>query len=827
MLALRSAPPAFGIAEGERIARDLYGLAVSVAALPGERDCNFRLRTAEVPTPTPASSPESSPESPSAAGTDVQTGTARGFVLKILEVAGDAPSIDCLVSVLDHLAEQNPSLPVPRLFPTQQGDALGRFTRDGIEYAACLLSYLPGRLLLRSAPPHAALLQNIGLTLARVDRALQGFFHPSLTRLLAWDVRRLPDLAEFSVYIEPIPLRAAVDLVCSSFRACLPRLRALRSQAIHGDCHAGNLLVDANGNSVCGILDFGDMIHAPVIFEPAVAMSELLTESVTPLESLDEVLRGYARQQALNADEVDLLFDIVIARHAVTVLVHAWRRRHDPPGARVLEEASVHAARSLQHLLQLDRQSVSRAWHEAAGTVSPATASVGATASLEATVSPAATVGMAGSATAEPSADLARRHRLMGAGAELFYEKPLHLVRGEGVWLYDPQGRAYLDVYNNVPHVGHTHPAVVSAIQKQTAILATHTRYLHGNILEYAERLTARLPKHLDACIFVNSGSEANDVAWRMARMASGHDGGLVMDTAYHGITEAVAALTLGAGRPQDARVAILAAPPAHLRVGDRMTPEDLNDTIRDADHAIALLAGRGLAPAAFFIDTAITSSGVFDPPAAWALAVSARVKAAGGLIVADEVQYGLGRPGSHFWGFERRGLKPDIVTMGKPVANGYPMGVVVANRALIEAFQAKFGFFSTFGGNAVAAAAGLAVLEVLDDEQLTANALHTGAYVRSLLESVAARHECLGQVRGAGLLLGVEVLATDEPAAKRRNKRIVNLLASQHRILIGYEGPNASILKLRPPMPFRREHADLLAAAIDAAATVVGRDGA
>lgn len=410
----------------------------------------------------------------------------------------------------------------------------------------------------------------------------------------------------------------------------------------------------------------------------------------------------------------------------------------------------------------------------------------------------------------------------MGAGAELFYEKPLHLVRGAGVWLYDAQGRAYLDGYNNVPHVGHTHPTVVAAIQRQTAILATHTRYLHGDILEYAEQLTARLPAHLDTCIFVNSGSEANDVAWRMAQMATGHRGGLVMDHAYHGITDAVAALTPGVGQPRDPRVVTVAPPPAHLRVSDGMDSAELAAAIQDTDGAIARLAEQGFAPAAFYIDTGITSSGIFDPPPAWAAAVTARVRAAGGLIVADEVQYGLGRSGSHFWGFERRGLEPDIVTMGKPVGNGYPMGVVIANRALIEAFQAAFGFFSTFGGNPVAAAAGLAVLKVLDQEQLMANAAATGGYLRAQLESVAARHECLGQVRGAGLLLGLDVLGPDGQAAKLRNKRMVNALATEFRILIGYEGPQASILKLRPPMPFGREHADLLVHAIDAAATAV-----
>jgi 4-aminobutyrate aminotransferase-like enzyme/Ser/Thr protein kinase RdoA (MazF antagonist) len=795
MLALRTSPQSFGVAEAERIARDVYGMAVSISALPGERDSNFRLRTAqahEIDTSAVATA--------GVGGTRVARmgADAREYVLKIIDVANDADSTDCLVRVLDHLAEQDPTLPVPRLNPTLRGEAAGRFKRDDVDYASCLVGFLPGRLLI-DVPSTATLLHNMGAMLARVDRALQGFFHPSLTRRLAWDVRRLGELAEFTDAIESPSLRKMVEGVATAFGGCLTRLRALRSQAIHGDCHPRNLLVDADGQSICGILDFGDMIHAPLIFEPAVAMSELLTEAAVPIESLAAVLQGYGQGHILQAAEIELLYDIVTARHATTLLVHAWRRHHDPRGARVLDDASANTALSLAALLQADRQALTRSWHHAAGTL-PATARV----------------------AASPPADVERRHRLMGRGAELFYETPLHLVRGAGVWLYDAQGRAYLDVYNNVPHVGHAHPTVVAAIQNQTAILATHTRYLHGNILEYAERLTARLPAHLNACIFVNSGSEANDVAWRMAKMATGHQGGLVMEHAYHGITDAVAALTPSVGHPHDPRVLTIAPPPADLRVGDAMGAAQLEAAVLDADRAIGGLAGRGFAPAAFYIDTAITSSGIFDPPAAWARAVTDRVRAAGALIVADEVQYGLGRSGSHFWGFERRGLQPDIVTLGKPVANGYPMGVVVANRALIEAFQAKFGFFSTFGGNAVAAAAALAVFQVLDEEALMANASATGAYLRGGLEALAAKHACLGEVRGAGLLLGVAVRGRDPSVAKRRAKRIINFLASESRILIGYEGPHANILKLRPPLTFRREHADLLVQGIDAAAAAV-----
>jgi 4-aminobutyrate aminotransferase-like enzyme/Ser/Thr protein kinase RdoA (MazF antagonist) len=762
LLALRTSPPVFTVAEGERIARDTYGLAGSVRPLPGERDCNFHLHTAD----------------------------QREYVLKIVDLEAGADAADCLIRVLRHLAEQDPTLPVPRVLATEVGEDVGRVQRAGGAYATCLVEYLPGQLLaqLHSAVP---LLFNLGDTLARVDRALQGFFHPALAQRLAWDVRRLPELIEHARYIESAALRASVESVSAALKERLPALRALRSQAIHGDCHGHNVLVDAAAGAISGILDFGDMIHGPLVLEPAVAMAELLGDDLAPLEALSQVLRGYTQRQPLGAADVEALYDLIAARHAITILLHAWRARHDIQGARILDRSAAHAARSLELLLQSGREPLTRTWHDAAGTTP---------------------VGGAAPQTHAQSVDLARRHRLMGAGAELFYEQPLHLVRGSGVWLYDLEGRAYLDVYNNVPHVGHTHPTVVAAIQQQTAILATHTRYLHARILEYAERLTATLPAHLNACIFVNSGSEANDVAWRIAQSSTGHQGGLVMQHAYHGITDAVAALTPGTGQPHDPRITTLEVPPQG----------ELAAATRDADHAIHTLAARGFAPAAFFIDTALTSSGIYDPPPSWGAAVAAQVRGAGGLVVADEVQYGLGRSGSHMWGFARRGIEPDIVTLGKPVGNGYPMGVVIADRLLIEAFQAKYGFFSTFGGTAVAAAAGLAVLEVLDREQLMSNASTTGDYLRRRLQAIASQHPCLGSVRGAGLLLGLEIIGTRTHTARQRTKQIVNILASRARVLIGSEGPQGNVLKLRPPMPFRPEHADLLIEALEAAATVI-----
>jgi 4-aminobutyrate aminotransferase-like enzyme/Ser/Thr protein kinase RdoA (MazF antagonist) len=788
LLALRSSPPVFTEAQAERIARDTYGLAVSARALPGERDRNFHLSTAD----------------------------RRHYVLKIVDVDSNPEALDCQLRVLQHLAEQDPALPVPRVLPTALGGDLGTIVGSEGSYATCLLEYLPGRLLadsMRAEPLpeelRAPFLEGVGDVLARLDHALQGFFHPALAQRLAWDVRRLPELIEHAGYIAWGALRRKVESAAAMLEERLPALRALRSQAIHGDCHAHNLLVHPDSRAIVGILDFGDMIHAPRVLEPAVAMSELLSLDLAPLEALSSVIQGYTQRQPLERGELDALYDLIGARSATTILVHAWRDKHDPDGAHALAESAVHAARSLDALAQAGREALTQGWRAAA---ERGAATARATAPVPAVPVPAAPV------------ELSRRHRLMGAGAELFYEQPLHLVRGSGVWLYDAQGRAHLDVYNNVAHVGHAHPDVVRAIQTQTALLATHTRYLHARILDYAERLTATLPAHLDTCIFVNSGSEANDVAWRIAQSTTGQKGGLVMEHAYHGITEATAALTPRRGEPRDAQIVTLSAPGPALEAyeapaDDPAVAAALAAAAEDAEHALHTLADRGFGPAAFFIDTAITSSGIFDPPTAWASAVSSRLRAAGALIVADEVQYGLGRSGSHLWGFTRRGLEPDIVTLGKPVANGYPMGVVVANRALIEAFQQKYGFFSTFGGNAVAASAALAVLDVLEREQLMSNAAATGAHLRRRLAGLNTSYPCLGAVRGRGLLLGLEVKASGGQTARQCAKHIINRLASKSRVLIGYEGPHASVLKLRPPLPFGPEHADRLVQAIEEAA--------
>lgn len=422
-----------------------------------------------------------------------------------------------------------------------------------------------------------------------------------------------------------------------------------------------------------------------------------------------------------------------------------------------------------------------------------------------------------GSAELSPleEAMIARRTRLLGPAYRLHFERPLHLVRGEGVWLYDADGERYLDAYNNVPSVGHCHPRVVAAIANQAATLNTHTRYLHGSILDYAERLLATMPSALGHMMFTCTGSEANDLAGRIAAAYTGGAGFLVTRYAYHGVTEAVTKLSpaLGAGAEPGPNVRYVPTPDTYR--GGPDIGAAFAQGVRDA---IADLAAHGIRPAALLVDTAFTSEGnQVDPRGFLGPAVDA-IRAAGGIFIADEVQPGFGRMGSHFWGFDRHGVVPDLVTMGKPMANGHPVGAVAGRPEVVAAFAKKVRYFNTFGGNPVSCAAGLAVLDVLRDEGLMENARDAGAYLRGGFEALAARHPAIGHIREAGLAFGVELVV--DRASKMPDTalaaRVVNRLRDR-RIILSISGEEQNILKIRPPLCFGREHADRLVEAIDA----------
>ncbi|MDJ0906487.1 MAG: aminotransferase class III-fold pyridoxal phosphate-dependent enzyme [Woeseiaceae bacterium] len=409
-----------------------------------------------------------------------------------------------------------------------------------------------------------------------------------------------------------------------------------------------------------------------------------------------------------------------------------------------------------------------------------------------------------------PKSLLERRLASMGSAYRLFYDEPVHLVRGEGAWLFDADGRRYLDMYNNVPHVGHCHPRVVAAICDQARQLNSHTRYLHDNVVRLAERLTAKMPAALDTAMFCCTGSEANELALRIARRVTGATGIVVVDYAYHGNTQATYEISTDTIPPEEVPPWVATVPAPDTYRGPHRGESAGERYAAHVAEAIDKLQRRGVKTAAFVIDTIVSSSGVVAPPPGYLARVADIVRRAGGLFVADEVQPGFGRTGKNFWGFEAGRFEPDIVTMGKPMGNGHPLSAVVTRREIVDAFAGHGRYFNTFGGNPVSCAAGLAVLDVIAEEGLQQNALEVGAYLADGLWRLADSHECIGDVRGTGLFLAVELVAdreTKTPATDLADK-VVNGLRSRG-VLTGSIGPADNILKLRSPLVLSKDDAD------------------
>lgn len=408
---------------------------------------------------------------------------------------------------------------------------------------------------------------------------------------------------------------------------------------------------------------------------------------------------------------------------------------------------------------------------------------------------------------------VARRKKNFGATSVLFYQRPLHVVGAKGASLFTADGRTYLDLYNNVPSVGHGHPKVVEAVSRQMAAFNTHTRYLFDNVHDYAERLLAHFPAPLTNVAFTCTGSESNDLALRLVRGATGGQGIVVTTTAYHGNTQAVTEVSPSSyktGAPPPYVQAVLPPDPRHYG------PDVATGFARAVSEAVAAMEKRGIAFAGLLVDSIFSSDGVHaDPPGFLAKAVDA-ARAKGGLFIADEVQPGFARTGTHMWGFARHGVVPDVVTMGKPMGNGFPMGGVITRPELLEGFAAEFGYFNTFGGNPVAAAAGLAVLDAIAEDGLQDNARKVGAHIVQRLDGARALCPALGEVRGAGLYLGVDIVAPEDGAPDPAGaSTLINRLREEEAVLIGAAGPLGHTLKVRPPLCLTLDEADRFADAV------------
>ena len=414
---------------------------------------------------------------------------------------------------------------------------------------------------------------------------------------------------------------------------------------------------------------------------------------------------------------------------------------------------------------------------------------------------------------------LAARRERLGPNLNLAYRDPVKIVRGAAQYLFDDEGRRYVDAYNNVPHVGHAHPRVVRAAAEQLGVLNTNTRYLHDTVNRFAERLCATLPSPLSVCYFVNSGSEANELALRLARAHTGRRDMIVLEAAYHGNSTTLIDLSPykhagpgGLGAPE--WVHTVPIPDVYRgahKAGDPLAGEKYAAPVQ---RVASVLAERGTGLAGYIAESLPSVGGQIVFPPGYLAAVYRHVRAAGGVCIADEVQTGYGRIGTHFWGFESQGVVPDIVVLGKPIGNGYPIGAVITTREIAASFDNGMEFFSTFGGSTAACAVGLAVLDVMEKEGLQAHALAVGQRMLAALRPLVERHAIVGDVRGSGLFLGVELVRdrdTLEPAGEEASF-VVNRMREEG-ILLGTDGPYHNVVKIRPPMPFSNDDADELVA--------------
>jgi len=708
------------------------------------------------------------------------------YVFKISPI-GVLPEIEGQIAVLTHLETTDVRDITPRIVRGIHGEELVEVeSSTGDRFLTRITEFFEGVELAQCSADTTNLWHQLGTALGRLDVALQTFDHPSTRRHSVWDLARVLELEPLLDAVAP-EHRPFVKTGLDRFRErVLPHLDQLRRSVIHNDANDYNVLVHESGPNdaeLAGIIDFGDMLHTITVAELAIACAYSMLDRSDPWLVASRLTEGYEIQNALTPVERGLLPDLIVGRLCNSLLMSAQARLASPDDE-YLTISERPAAALLKRLIMNPH--------------------------------PRSTDDI-----------LAIRHRHLGRNLSVSYREPLKIVRGEGACLFDHQGNRFLDLVNNVCHVGHCHPRVVEAGQRQMEMLNTNSRYLHDALTEYVVRLTAAMPDRLSVCFLVCTGTEANDLALRLARAHSRRREILVLDHAYHGHSPSLVEISAykcegpgGEGLAEHANK--LPCPDVYR--GKYRGPDAGTDYVAEVQSAIERLRSSGRTPGAFMAESLLGCGGQIILPNGFLGGAHAAMREAGGVCIADEVQVGFGRVGTHMWAFESMGGTPDIVTMGKPIGNGHPLAAVVTTPEIAASFDTGMEYFNTFGGNPVSCAIGLAVLDVIETEDLQSHALAMGERMKRGLDELTDRHELIGDVRGQGLFLGVELVSDREsrhPAGHEADETVEHMKTLG--FLLSTDGPDHNVIKIKPPLVLTAEDVDATIQAFDESLSLVG----
>ncbi len=671
--------------------------------------------------------------------------------------------------------------------PVAHRDIKGNIFTKIADNEAILLKYIEGEFI-GDLDQNDNLLFDFGECIGKLHRALEDQESKYIeSRINFWDLKNAHINYEKSAYIKDPSLKKHVDYYFNNFHTrVLPEIHKLRHSLIHGDLNDYNIL--SSGSKIKGFIDFGDFCFSPLINEVAIAAAYIMMGKNDPLDSIVELIKGFNKIVPLERRELMLLPDLICTRLCVSICNSAEKRAKSQDNKYILI--------SEKPAIEL----LSR-WKESSD-INYINTMLGA-AGMEPLSGP----------DSEEKATR-RRSKITGKALSLSYAKPIYMDRSLFQYMYDKRGNTYLDAYNNIPHVGHSHPYVAKAISRQSERLNTNTRYLYDSLLDYGEALLEFFPERLNKVFFVNSGSAASDLAIRLARNFSGRDQILVMDHGYHGNTSTGISISPykfdgkgGRGLPSG--------------ITKLPLPNTYTSNISGEEHAaraisiIKSLTESGKTPAAYIAEPISGCGGQVPLAENYLKTLYPYLKKAGILTISDEVQIGFGRLGRWFWGFEMHDVIPDMVILGKPMANGHPIGAVVTTTEIADKFANGMEFFSSFGGNPVSCEAAAAVLDIIENEGLQQNAEEIGSYYLNSLAQLAGQHRVIGDIRGSGLFIGIEfTLESGKPATEIA--RIVKNGLKESFILTGTDGPYDNVIKSKPPLCFNRQNVDLLVDRLD-----------